>query len=125
MVAIIDMADVTAFQRLHQPADRAGLRWRHQQVDVVGHQDTGVDGDIGLRRERPQVGEVPELVVSGEEARLAIVAALDHVLGDSREIDAGLAGHGAGPDRTRPKPALIADCRRSESFSSVPRKTPL
>jgi hypothetical protein len=62
---------------------------------MVGHQDIGVDGHIRLQRQLAQFGAILLVVGFGEEARLAIVPELDHVLGDTGQIDAGLAGHGA------------------------------
>ncbi len=41
--------------------------------------------------------QVTEVVRFTKEARLAIVAPLDHVLGDTRDVQARLAWHGAAP----------------------------
>jgi hypothetical protein len=56
------------------------------------------------QRQLPQFGAIPLEVGIGQEARLAIVAAPDHVLSDAGQIDAGLAGHAA--------PVPTVECQR-------------
>jgi hypothetical protein len=50
-----------------------------------------------LAGDRLQVIQITPVVLLGNKARLAIVAALDNVLGDSRQREAGSSGHGSPP----------------------------
>src|SRR5690606_416036 len=93
-VAVVDVANVAPAERLHQPRQGAWLPWGQQQVHVVGHQHVGVHGAVQLQREVPQVIQVAMPVDVGEEAGLAVVAALDDVLGETGEIEAWTTGHG-------------------------------
>ena len=43
MMTIIDVADVTASECLHDGSDLPGLARRHEQVHAVGYQDLSVD----------------------------------------------------------------------------------
>lgn len=80
MVAIVDAADVSSPRRRHHPADRS-LRTRcDEQVDVIRHQDMGMDRAAFARGDLPQVRTVAEMVRIREEAWLSIVAAPDDAL---------------------------------------------
>jgi hypothetical protein len=78
-----------------------------------------------LQRQLPQVGAIPLVVGIGEEARLAIASALDHVPGDAGQSDAGLAGHGASvptveyPKLRYPRSASIGILPRSRSHNGT------
>jgi hypothetical protein len=82
MVAIVDVTDVSPPQCLHDVSELAALARSHQQVDVVGHQDVGVDHASFPLRSLLQFLQVPDVVDIGKEAGLAVVAALDDVWGD-------------------------------------------
>jgi hypothetical protein len=59
---------------------------REQHMDVVGHQHIGVNGAAAIASRFFQPMEVTLVVLLGEEARLAIDAALNDVQGvDRRE----------------------------------------
>jgi len=91
MVAFVDIADVAAPERLHHGCDLPGLGRRHEQVHVVRHQDIRVDFATFAHRDLAQVAQVAFIVDLGEEARPAIVAALDDMLCDARKVKAWLA----------------------------------
>jgi hypothetical protein len=50
-----------------------------QKMEVIGHQDIGVDGAIMRRRRFGEPGLQPAVVVLAKEDRLTVVASLDHV----------------------------------------------
>lgn len=93
-VAIVDVANVTPPQRLHEAGDLATALRGHQQVHVVGHQYIGVNLAAVAQRDFPEVLQIAMPIGIGEEAGLAIVAALDNVLGNAGEVDARPACHG-------------------------------
>jgi hypothetical protein len=75
--------DVASSNGLHE-LGYAGLGFRgHKQVNVVGHEDVGVDGamPIGSRFLKPV--EVAVVVLLGKKTGLSIDATLDNVLGHS------------------------------------------
>lgn len=97
MVAVFDIAHVAPAQRLHHRRDLAGRRRCQQQVHVVGHQHVGVDGAAEAPGDVPQLVQIAHVVDGMEEARPAVVASLEDMLGKVGQVDAGLAGHGGHP----------------------------
>ncbi len=73
------MAHVAPAERLQRARQAVLVLRRHQQVDVIGHQDIGMDAaDIASGRlGQPVV--VSGIVLDGEEDGASIVAALDDV----------------------------------------------
>ena len=72
---------------------------REDEVDVIGHQAIGPDGDA-----EPQAGfgepvPVERVIVRPEEQRLVAIGALRDMMGSAGNDDAGDAGHGAGATR--------------------------
>ena len=61
---------------------------------MVGHQGVGVQGAVCLGQGVFQPVQVGVVVLLGEEAGFAVVAALHDVQGLTIEVDAGAAGHG-------------------------------
>ena len=92
-IAFVDVAHIAAPQRLHQAGDLSRGHRRDQQMHVVGHQHVGMHAAVLPAGDVAQVLEVADAVDVCEEAGLAVVAALDDVLRDSGQVDAGLAGH--------------------------------
>lgn len=62
-------------------------------MDVVGHQHLRVQGTLVLERRFAKLLAVMQVVSVIGEARLAIIAALHDVLGNTGEVEAGQAGH--------------------------------
>lgn len=94
LVVAVDVLDVAPAERLHEAGGPVGGAGRDEQMDVVGHEDVGVDdaAPVGSRFLEPV--EVAVIVLLGEEAGLAIDASLDEVLRNSGKLDARAAGHG-------------------------------
>lgn len=88
-VGLVDMAHVASAEGLHHAAGAADFGRRHEQVHVVGHQYVRVDRAAFTPGGLIEIAQVASIVVGGEEARLAIVATLDHVLCDSGKIESG------------------------------------
>ncbi len=70
VVARIDVANVTAPERLHQARHLARCSRRDQQMDVVGHQHIGMDGAVFGEGNLTQVLQVADAVDVLEEAGL-------------------------------------------------------
>ena len=73
------MPDVAPTERLHGAGQALSAAGRHQQMQVVGHQDIGMDGAVMNRRRFGKPCMQAPVIVSAKEDRLAVVAALDHV----------------------------------------------
>jgi len=93
VVRPIHMAHVAPAERLHHATYATEVRRRHQQVDMVGHQHVGMDRATFALCDFVEIAQVTTIVVRREEARLAVVAALDDVLCDAGKIESGWAGH--------------------------------
>jgi hypothetical protein len=112
------MAHVPPPQRLHHPPDGACVLRRHQQVHVIGHQHVGMHATAEFQARLAQRAQVIAVVVRLEEARLAIVATLHHVLGHARKIKSIRSWLRRRPFRGRPSspPMLMPrdqdQCRR-------------
>lgn len=113
---IIHVADVAPSQGLHGARDATRGAGRHQQVNVIRHQDVCVHGAAFAPSDFAQILQVTDVVDLDEEARAAIVAALDHVLCNAGKVDAGRTGHGRNPCKTDRGILVFAcmwRCRRS------------
>jgi hypothetical protein len=62
-------------------------------MDMIGHQDIGMDGDSVFSGGFAQAFQVEPVIVVCIEAGLTIVAALDNVLGDRRYTKPWETGH--------------------------------
>ena len=62
---------------------------------LVAQQHKCVDSAVAARRRCAQHGEAGFVIAVAERARLPIDAAHDHVLGETRDVHAVQAGHGA------------------------------
>ncbi len=63
-------------------------------MNVVGHQTVSVDRDFTFISVLSQPIEIESTVVIGEKHRLAVVTALDDMLGNSGNMEAGSTRHG-------------------------------
>jgi hypothetical protein len=93
VVAVVDVADVSPPQRLHEAGDLSAAGRRHQQVDVIGHQYIGMHGTAFTQRDLLEILQVALAVHVSEKAGLAVIAALDHMLRDTWEVKAWPAWH--------------------------------
>jgi hypothetical protein len=62
-------------------------------MNVIGHQNIGVHETAVLLRGLTQPFNIKMTIVIFEETWLAIIAALNYMLRNAREIDAGLPCH--------------------------------
>ena len=85
--------DVMPADVLHQLPEVAGIGRRHQKMDVVVHQDVRMQLARGLVQRLSQLMQIEQPVVVIEEAREAVVAALDHMLRNAGECDARKSCH--------------------------------
>lgn len=93
-VPVVDVAHVAPTERLHGAGDASWCGGGHQQVDVVGHQNVGVHRARFTAGDLAQILQVPHIVDLREKAGTTVVAALDDVLGDVRQIEAWMSWHG-------------------------------
>ena len=61
-------------------------------MHVIGHQHESVQPAVVPIQCFPEIAEVTVVVILGEEAGIAVVAALDHMLGNARQTEARFAG---------------------------------
>jgi hypothetical protein len=66
-------------------------------MNMVGHEHVGMHGTMFPHGQFTQSLQVTKVVRFTKEARPAIVAALNHVLGDTGDVQAGMAGDGEAP----------------------------
>lgn len=95
--AAVQPVDVLAIEPVSAADDsgqRMGLAGNDHEVDVIGHQAVGQDSQPMPRRLLGQQIEIGPSVVIDEEDILAIVAALDDVVGQAGKDDARDARHG-------------------------------
>jgi len=82
-VAAVDVLDITTPNGLHEPG-YAGLGLgADQQVNVVGHEDVGMNGAVPIGSRLFEPVEVAVVVLLGKEAGLSVDAALDNMLGQA------------------------------------------
>jgi hypothetical protein len=78
-------------------------------MDVIGHEHVRVYGAVFLQADLSQLVEVSNPVNVREEARLAIIPALDHALRHSWKVDPWSTGHGVDFDLSCP---MLSPARR-------------
>lgn len=99
MVRPIDRGYITPPQRLQHFGEAGGLVWRHEPVDMMGHQHRGGHGGGVLRRGLLETHQGEAIIVRMQEERLTLRPALDDMLRDAREDIAGWSGPRQPPDR--------------------------
>jgi hypothetical protein len=72
-------------------------RWRHDEVDVVGHQAIGPDLRLGPSRRAGDQVKISQLVIVAKEHRLPPVATLGHVVRQARNDHSSKARHPKTP----------------------------
>ena len=75
----VEQADVAPAEPLHETAHVAGLLRRHEEVDMVVHEDIGMQAAVRCSQRFPEQLQIPEPVTVVEEAGQTVVASLDHV----------------------------------------------
>jgi ELWxxDGT repeat protein len=111
--ARIELSDAVAAKFLHEARDGTAFGRSDQQVDMVAHQHIRVqpDGCIGQRFAQQVQVAAPVVVV--QEARQAIVTALNHVLRYSGQIKSREASH----------PTSFAAAAENETHRSLIRRS--
>src|SRR5690606_31279144 len=89
----IEQADIVRAEPLHQTANGASVGRCHEEVDMVVHQDVGVQAAKRRGQRLPQKLQVAQSIAIVEEAGEAVVAPLHDVLRDAGKVDTGEAGH--------------------------------
>jgi hypothetical protein len=92
---IVDPPDMAAAEAIHQPRGPLGAGRRQQEVDVVGHEDLGVERAADIGGDLREIVEIGAPVGIFEEAGLAIDAAL-------HEMDRHAGKHETRPARHPP-----------------------
>jgi hypothetical protein len=92
-VAGIELADRVPPQLLREAGNRTHIWWCREQMHVIVHQHAGVQAAAGCQKRLPQQMEMACTVGLIEEARKAIVAALNDVLRNAGKVEARLTGH--------------------------------
>lgn len=93
-VTSIEQPGVVAGEGMHQPRDRARLVRRQQRVDVIAHQDVGVQTATEARHPIPQTLQIPLPILVIEKTRQPIVASLHDVLRDIGQVETREPCHG-------------------------------
>jgi len=75
----VEPADISPPKGLHHPRQRLRMRWRREQVDVIGHQHVRVNRHLVRPRRVAQAIKIEAMVVRAREYGRAIVAALNDV----------------------------------------------
>ena len=73
--------------------DRIASLRRYEQVDMIGHEDIGVDGTAMLLGPLLEPVKIGRLVFITEEHGLAAIAALDHMGRNTRQVKARFSWH--------------------------------
>jgi len=76
---IVDPPDMAAAKAIHLPRGPLGAGRRQQEVDVVGHQDVGVDRAADIGGDLREIVEIGAPIGIIEEAGLEIDAALQEM----------------------------------------------
>jgi hypothetical protein len=93
MVGAVDGLHVALAEPLHQPSGSAVGRGRHQQMQMVGHQDVGVDAHRLAFRERGQGRRKHAIIVLADEDRGPIDTPQNDVHGEAGGDDADVPAH--------------------------------
>ncbi len=93
-VSLIHVSHVGPPQVLHEMSHAMLRHGRDEQVNVIGHQDVGVQPAMVAPSGFFEIVEISPVVGVRVEARLTIIAPLDNVLRDARKDESGLTGQG-------------------------------
>ena len=74
----VEVLDVPAAKRLERFRNAVRLVWGEEQVDMVSHQDVGVDSTPMLGGSGSQTVAIQPVVLLGPKNRTAVIPALDH-----------------------------------------------
>jgi len=86
--AEIEHSGILAVQALEQAGKGFLFLGNQNQMDVIGHEAVGLDGDAVVAGEFPQQIEVEQAIFLTEKDLLAVVAPLRDVMRDIRDDDA-------------------------------------
>jgi hypothetical protein len=78
-IETIDVPDIALSWAFHQIPRSARFSGRYEQMDMIGHEDIGVNAATDLLSVLLQPAQVRFAVLLGEETCLALVAALNQV----------------------------------------------
>lgn len=92
-VACVELPGIATAELLHQARNGACFRRHDQQVHVVVHQHVGMQYTASVQKRFAKEVQIAAAVSVIQEARQAIVAALDDMLGNACEVVAGLSCH--------------------------------
>jgi hypothetical protein len=85
-VDLIKKPHITSSDILHRRCNCADRRWGDKQVDMVGHQDIGMNRAGVTPGSLPQTLEIQAAVAVGEKARATVVPSLDDVQRDPGQL---------------------------------------
>ena len=92
-ISMVHICDVMTADKLNQSADGFSVRRGDQQVDMIGHQNIGMNGAIMLLDAFVKPVQVGGIILVAKERGLTTIATLDDVSGDARQIEARLSWH--------------------------------
>lgn len=92
-MARVERRHVPAAEPLHHLSGGTGLGRGDEHVNVVIHQHVGMQRAATRGKCLAENDQVVPPIVIIEEAGQAVVAALDQVLDNAREVEAGKSGH--------------------------------
>ena len=93
LVQLVEISDIADVEQVHRLRQRRFVGRRHEQVDVVAHQDVAVHRASVLVGRIDQKFEVMVAIVVTKEDRAAVITALYHVHGHAWDERSMLAGH--------------------------------
>ena len=91
---IVDASNIAAPEPVHESRRAIGAGRRQQEVDVIGHQDIGVDRAADIGGDLGEIVEIGAPIGIVEEASLAIDAALHEMDRHAGDHEAWPAWHG-------------------------------
>ena len=109
-----DEGGVAPVRLAHGQGEARPVLGGEDQVDVVGHKTIGPARDVAAAQLRAHQIKIDRLVARLQEDRLAAVAPLGHMVGDTRDDGPRLPGHAKGPRRS-----LRAQTRRKEAIKQL------
>ncbi len=90
----MNIAHITPPQRLHARRDRTALRAGQYEVNMVCHEDIGMQTAVVLLRGFVQELEIKMVIIRMEKAGGSVIPPLDEMLGSIRDIDSGETSQG-------------------------------
>ena len=92
-MAIIEAPDVISREGMHQPWQRSRFAGRDQQVDMIVHEDAGMQRAAKTRQRLQQALQIVLPIFVVQETRQPVVAPLHHMLRNAGKIEAWKSGH--------------------------------